>query len=139
MAVDDLKPGDKVLIAEACTHHRVTDDIATVKIPRWLCQKAGGELEFNWSSGIQMPDGLGQYKLIVHCGACMINRKEMLRRIIQATEAGVPIVNYGVLIAKVMGILRRALTPFPEVLRMLDRQVEFDSCKIQGLNSSGPG
>ncbi|MDD2554301.1 MAG: [FeFe] hydrogenase H-cluster maturation GTPase HydF [Desulfotomaculaceae bacterium] len=135
MAADDLKPGDKVLIAEACTHHRVTDDIGTVKIPRWMCQKAGGELEFNWSSGIRMPDDLGQYKLIVHCGACMINRKEMLHRIMQATEAGVPIVNYGVLIAKVMGILRRALTPFPEILRMLDTKVEFDSCKVRGLKS----
>lgn len=122
LAVDDLRPGDKVLISEACTHHRVADDIGTVKIPRWLRQIAGGELEFSWSSGIQMPDKLGQYKLIVHCGACMINRKEMLHRIMQATEAGVPIVNYGVLIAKVMGILRRALTPFPEILRMLDKR-----------------
>lgn len=122
LAVDDLRPGDKVLISEACTHHRVADDIGTVKIPRWLRQIAGGELEFSWSSGIQMPDNLGQYKLIVHCGACMINRKEMLHRIMQATEAGVPIVNYGVLIAKVMGILRRALTPFPEILRMLDKR-----------------
>lgn len=122
LAVDGLKPGDKVLIAEACTHHRVADDIGTVKIPRWLRQKAGGELDFNWSSGIQMPDNLEQYNLIVHCGACMINRKEMLHRIMQASEAGVPIVNYGVLIAKVMGILRRALTPFPEILRMLDKR-----------------
>ncbi len=122
LAVDDLKPGDKVLIAEACTHHRVADDIGTVKIPRLLRQKAGGELDFNWSSGIQMPDNLGRYKLIVHCGACMINRKEMLHRIMQAAEAGVPIVNYGVLIAKVTGILRRALTPFPDLHRMLDKR-----------------
>ena len=111
-----------MLIAEACTHHRVADDIGTVKIPRWLRQKAGGDLDFNWSSGIQMPDNLGRYKLIVHCGACMINRKEMLHRIMQATEAGVPIVNYGVLIAKVTGILRRALTPFPDLHRMLDKR-----------------
>lgn len=122
LAVDDLKQGDKVLIAEACTHHRVADDIGTVKIPRWLRQKAGGELEFNWSSGIHMPEDLDRYKLIVHCGACMINRKEMLHRIMQATSAGVPIVNYGVLIAKVMGILRRALTPFPEILQMFDKR-----------------
>jgi [FeFe] hydrogenase H-cluster maturation GTPase HydF len=72
LAVDDLKPGDKVLIAEACTHHRVADDIGTVKIPRWLRQKAGGELEFNWSSGNYLPEDLVRYKLIVHCGACMI-------------------------------------------------------------------
>lgn len=122
LAVDDLKPGDKVLIAEACTHHRVADDIGTVKIPRWLRQKAGGELEFNWSSGNYLPEDLGRYKLIVHCGACMINRKEMLHRIMQATSAGVPMVNYGVLIAKVMGILRRALTPFPEILQMFDKR-----------------
>lgn len=135
LAVDNLKPGDKVLIAEACTHHRVADDIGTVKIPRWLRQKVGGELEFNWSSGIQVPGNLDQYKLIVHCGACMINRKEMLHRIMQATEAGVPIVNYGVLIARVMGILKRALTPFPEILRLLDTKEEFKSCKMQDLRS----
>lgn len=120
LAVDDLRPGDKVLISEACTHHRVADDIGTVKIPRWLRQKAGGELQFNWSSGIELPGDLEQYKLIVHCGACMINRKEMLHRIMQATGAGVPIVNYGVLIAHVLGILKRALSPFPDILRLFD-------------------
>jgi len=120
LAADELKPGDRVLIAEACTHHRVADDIGTVKIPRWLRQKAGGELRFDWSSGIEMPTDLGKYKLVVHCGACMINRKEMLHRIMQATTAGVPIVNYGVLIAHLHGILRRALTPFPNALRILE-------------------
>ncbi len=124
LAVDGLKPGDRVLIAEACTHHRVADDIGKVKIPRWLRQKAGGELHFNWSSGTEMPENLGQYNLIVHCGACMINRKEMLHRIMQATSAGVPIVNYGVLIAHIHGILRRALTPFPSALRLLDESSE---------------
>ena len=120
LAVDHLQPGDKVLIAEACTHHRVADDIGTVKIPRWLRQHVGGELHFDWSSGIEMPENLGQYQLIVHCGACMINRKEMLHRILQATSAGVPIVNYGVLIARMHGILRRALALFPSALRLLD-------------------
>jgi [FeFe] hydrogenase H-cluster maturation GTPase HydF len=122
LAVDDLRPGDKVLISEACTHHRVADDIGTVKIPRWLRQKAGGELDFNWSSGIKLPDDLGRYKLIVHCGACMINRKEMLHRIMQASGAGVPVVNYGILIAHVLGILRRALSPFPDTLRLFDER-----------------
>ncbi len=122
LAVDRLRPGDKVLIAEACTHHRVADDIGTVKIPRWLRQQVGGELHFEWSSGIEMPEHLEQYQLIVHCGACMINRKEMLHRILQATSAGVPIVNYGVLIARMHGILRRALAPFPAALRLLDEQ-----------------
>ncbi len=120
MAVDRLKPGDRVLVAEACTHHRVSDDIGTVKIPRWLRQKAGGELHFDWSSGNTLPADLGQYNLIVHCGACMINRKEMLHRIIQANSAGAPVVNYGVLIAHVHGILRRALSPFPSALQLLD-------------------
>lgn len=118
-AVEKLKPGDRVLVAEACTHHRVEDDIGTVKIPRWLRQKVGGELEFNWSSGTELPENLDQYQLVVHCGACMINRKEMLNRIMQAAAAGVPIVNYGVLIAYVHGILKRALSPFPSALCLL--------------------
>jgi [FeFe] hydrogenase H-cluster maturation GTPase HydF len=124
LAVDGLQPGDRVLISEACTHHRVADDIGTVKIPRWLRQKVGGDLEFEWSSGIEMPENLERFQLIVHCGACMINRKEMLHRILQATSAGVPIVNYGVLIAHMHGILRRALAPFPSALRLLDTDGE---------------
>jgi [FeFe] hydrogenase H-cluster maturation GTPase HydF len=120
LAVEDLQPGDRVLIAEACTHHRVADDIGTVKIPRWLRQCVGGELHFEWSSGIELPANLDRYKLIVHCGGCMINRREMLSRIMAARAAGVPIVNYGVLIAYMHGILRRALAPFPEVLSLLD-------------------
>lgn len=122
LAVEDLKPGDRVLIAEACTHHRVADDIGTVKIPRWLRQKVGGELLFEWSSGTELPGNLGQYKLIVHCGACMINRKEMLNRLMQATRAGVPIVNYGVLIAYIHGIFKRALSPFPSALRLMEER-----------------
>jgi len=112
-AIGNLRPGDKVLIAEACTHHRMEDDIGTVKIPRWLSQLVGGELDFHWSSGVRLPADLSSYKLIVHCGACMINRREMLSRIMQAQAAGVPIVNYGVCIAYVLGILKRALSPFP--------------------------
>ena len=108
--------------SEACTHHRVTDDIGTVKIPRWLRQAVGGELHFEWSSGLAMPAGLERYKLIVHCGACMINRREMLSRIMAAQAAGVPIVNYGVLIAYLNGILRRALAPFPGVLALYEEK-----------------
>jgi predicted GTPase len=119
-AIDDLKPGDKVLVAEACTHHRVEDDIGTVKIPRWLRQIVGGPLDFKWVSGLELPSDVADYKLIVHCGACMINRKEMLHRQMVAQGAGVPIVNYGVLIAYVLGILKRALKPFPEALRLFE-------------------
>lgn len=121
MAADHLQPGDRVLIAEACTHHRVADDIGTVKIPRWLRQRVGGDLQFDWSSGAGLPENLREYKLIVHCGACMINRKEMLHRIMQASGAGVPVVNYGVLIAYLHGILERALSPFPPALRLLEK------------------
>jgi [FeFe] hydrogenase H-cluster maturation GTPase HydF len=119
-AIDDLVPGDRVLIAEACTHHRVEDDIGTVKIPRWLRQLVGGALDFKWSSGTQLPSDLADYKLIVHCGACMINRKEMLHRLMTARAAGVPMVNYGILIAHVLGILPRALRPFPEVRHIFE-------------------
>lgn len=113
-AVEHLVPGDRVLVSEACTHHRVEDDIGTVKIPRWLNQLVGGPLDYTWVSGPELPKDLSGYKLIIHCGACMINRKEMLHRLMVARHAGVPIVNYGVLIAYVMGILDRALKPFPE-------------------------
>jgi [FeFe] hydrogenase H-cluster maturation GTPase HydF len=119
-AVEDLVPGDKVLIAEACTHHRVEDDIGTVKIPRWLRQVVGGPLDFKWVSGHELPADIKDYKLIIHCGACMINRKEMLHRLMMAQQAGVPMVNYGVLIAYVLGILKRALAPFPQALEILE-------------------
>ena len=121
-AVEDLMPGDKVLIAEACTHHRVEDDIGSVKIPRWLRQVVGGPLDFKWVSGIELPSDIKDYKLIIHCGACMINRKEMLHRLMMAQQAGVPMVNYGVLIAYVLGILKRALEPFPQALEVLEEK-----------------
>ncbi|MEW5953856.1 MAG: [FeFe] hydrogenase H-cluster maturation GTPase HydF [Bacillota bacterium] len=121
LAVEDLQPGDRVLISEACTHHRVADDIGTVKIPRWLRQAVGGELHFEWSAGLAMPENLGRFQLIVHCGACMINRREMLSRIMAARAAGAPIVNYGVLIAYLHGILPRALAPFPGARALLEK------------------
>ena len=121
-AIDHLKPGDKVLISESCTHHRVEDDIGTVKIPRWLRQHVGGELIVDHSSGLTFPQNLSEYKLVLHCGACMTNRREMLARIVQVQQAGVPIVNYGVAIAALMGILRRALSPFPLLQEILDEK-----------------
>jgi len=119
-AIDRLKPGDKILISESCTHHRVEDDIGTVKIPRWLRQHVGGELVVDHSSGLTFPQNLSDYKLVLHCGACMTNRREMLARIVEVQQAGVPIVNYGVAIAALMGILKRALSPFPLLQEILD-------------------
>lgn len=119
-SIEQLKPGDHVLISEGCTHHRQADDIGKVQIPRWLRQLVGGELEFEWTAGSQFPADLAKYQLIVHCGACMLNRREMLYRIFQAKEQGVPIVNYGVLIAHVHGILHRALSPFPLAQMILE-------------------
>lgn len=111
-AVEKLKDGDKVLIAEACTHHRQSDDIGTVKIPRWLKQKTGKDLVFEHFSGYSFPDNLKDYALIIHCAGCMLNRKAMLYRISQAKAAEIPIVNYGVLIAYLNGILERTLRSF---------------------------
>ena len=121
-AINRLKPGDKVLVSESCTHHRVEDDIGTVKIPRWLRQHVGGELQVDHSSGLTFPPNLAEYKLVLHCGACMTSRREMLARIVETQQAGVPIVNYGVAIAALMGILRRALSPFPLLQEMLDAE-----------------
>ena len=112
-AVEKLQDGDRILVAEGCTHHRQSDDIGTVKIPRWLRQRTGKELVFEHASGMKYPRDLKDYALVVHCGACMLNRREMHWRLAQAREAGVPIVNYGVLIAHLQGILPRCLAPFP--------------------------
>ncbi|MTI82556.1 MAG: [FeFe] hydrogenase H-cluster maturation GTPase HydF [Firmicutes bacterium] len=118
-AIDELQPGTKVLVAEACTHHRVDDDIGTQKIPHWLEQKVGGKLNFTWANGINLPENLNQFDLVVHCGACMINRQEMMYRVMECKKAQIPIVNYGVLIAHIHGILPRVLSPFPEALEIL--------------------
>ena len=120
-SIESLKPGDKVLIAEACTHHRQTDDIGTKKIPRWLEKKVGGKLDFEWVSGTHFPANLTQYSLVVHCGACMLNRREMIYRLSEVSEKQVPIVNYGLLIAYVHGILERALEPFPHIQKILKK------------------
>ena len=125
-AIDQLRPGDKVLMAEACTHHRVEDDIGRVKIPNWLRQHAGGELQFEWASGTGYPDNLREFALIVHCGGCMINPREMLYRLAQAHVNNVPIVNYGVAIAHLMGILPRALSPFPEIKEAVFNKIRED-------------
>ena len=112
-ALRTLKAGSRVLISEGCTHHRQKDDIGTVKIPRLLQEKIGGELEFGFSSGIEFPADFKTYDLIIHCGACTLNRREVCYRQRQAREAGIPMTNYGVALAYLHGILDRALQPFP--------------------------
>jgi len=116
VAIETLRPGDKVLVAESCTHHPVEEDIGRVKIPRWLQKYVGGELEFTTVKGRDFPQDLSPYKLVIHCGACMWNRQEMLTRIGECHRQGVPITNYGLVIAYSLGILERALEPFPEAL-----------------------
>lgn len=113
-AIDTLKPADRVLICEACTHHAIEDDIARVKIPRWLRQYTGFPVEIDYYAGTAMPERLRDYALIIHCGGCMINRRMMLSRQASARSASVPITNYGVCISFVQGVLERALRPFAE-------------------------
>lgn len=110
--LEKLAKNDKILIAEGCTHHRQKDDIGTVKIPKWLKEYTGVDLTFDWVSGGQYPANLAEYKLIIHCGACMLNRREVLYRNSIAKEQNVPIVNYGILIAYLKGILPRVIKPF---------------------------
>ena len=110
--VENLKAGDKVLIAESCSHHSQDDDIARVKIPKWLNDKVGGGLIIETSSGRDYPENLTDYKLIVHCGACTLNRREMLLRQAIPAEKGVPVTNFGVLISYLHGVFPRALKPF---------------------------
>jgi len=128
-AMEKLKAGDKVLVAEACTHRRQQDDIGTVKIPNWIHSKISPEIEFDHVSGREFPDNLEDYTVILHCGSCMLNRKEVLSRLKEAEAAGVPVINYGMGIAWLHGILDRALEPFPEALELWHQDQE----KIVGV------
>ncbi len=110
-ALDRLKDGDTVLIAEGCTHHRQCDDIGTVKLPKWIEAYTGKSLHFTFTSGGSFPDDLSPYQLIVHCGGCMLNEREMKYRIAHAQDEGIPMTNYGILISYVNGILPRAVQP----------------------------
>jgi len=110
--IGGLKEGDRILICEACTHHPIGDDIGRVKIPRWINQKIGGKINFDVYTGHDFPEDVRQYKLIIHCGACTLNRKEMLSRIYEAKRQGIPITNYGVAIAYLHEQLERAISPF---------------------------
>jgi [FeFe] hydrogenase H-cluster maturation GTPase HydF len=121
LTVEELVPGDKVLIAESCTHHPIEEDIGRVRIPRWLEECVGGKLEFTHVRGRDFPRDLTPYKLVIHCGACMWNRQEMMSRIRECQRQHVPITNYGLVIAFAQGILERALEPFPEALAAFRR------------------
>jgi [FeFe] hydrogenase H-cluster maturation GTPase HydF len=116
LAVERLQSGARVLIAEACSHHPIAEDIGRVKIPRWLTQYVGGKLEIEHVQGHDFPDDLSGWDLVIHCGACTFNRRAMLARIMRAREAGVPLTNYGLVIAYSLGIFERALQPFPAAL-----------------------
>lgn len=118
-ALDHLKDGDTVLISEGCTHHRQCDDIGTVKIPRWIREYTGKEIRIETTSGTEFPDDLTKYKLIIHCGGCMLNEREMKYRLSCAEDQGVPMTNYGIMIAYVKGILKRSVQVFPEIYDLL--------------------
>lgn len=115
-AMDRLRDGDKILIAEGCTHHRQCDDIGTVKLPRWIRERTGKELSFEFCSGTEFPDDLSAYALVLHCGGCMLNEREVRYRMKCAKDQGVPMTNYGVAIAHIHGILKRSIACFPHLL-----------------------
>lgn len=127
MAIDDLRPGDRVLIAESCSHHPIADDIGRVKIPRWLTQYVGGKLEFDTVQGHDFVADLSPYKLVIHCGACVTNRRAMLSRLLKCRQAGVPVTNYGLAIAFSLGIFERALEPFPAALEVVKARKKKDT------------
>lgn len=116
-ALDHLKDGDTVLISEGCTHHRQCGDIGTEKLPAWIRKHSGKQISFDFTSGTEFPEDLSAYSMIVHCGGCMLNEREMKSRIRHCGDCEIPVTNYGTAIAHVHGILKRSLEPFPEVLK----------------------
>ena len=125
--IKNLTPDDKILIAEACTHRRTADDIGTVKIPNWIRSQVGADIEFDHVAGREYPDNLKEYDLVLHCGGCMLNRKEVLSRIYEAHDTGIPVINYGMAIAQLHGILNRALEPFSEIHEMWKENIEKEA------------
>ena len=118
-ALDTLEDGDVVLISEGCTHHRQCEDIGTVKIPRWIREYTGKDIRIETTSGTEFPEDLTEYKMVIHCGGCMLNEREMKYRASCAADQGVPMTNYGILIAYVKGILKRSVEVFPEINDLL--------------------
>ncbi len=127
VAIDSLSQRDKILISEGCTHHRHCNDIGSVKMPKWIESYTGKKFEYEFSSGNDFPKDLKKYKLIIHCGGCMLNEKEMQYRIKQAVAQGVPIVNYGIAIAHMHSILYRCVKPFDNIIKILDKQLVQDN------------
>lgn len=123
-ALESLRDGDKILISEGCTHHRQCDDIGTVKLPRWIENYTGKKPEFVFTSGTGFERNLKEYHMIVHCGGCMLNEQEMQYRLKMAENQGVPMTNYGILIAYMKGILKRSLQPFPDMAALLEKEKE---------------
>jgi predicted GTPase len=121
-ALSALKPGDKVLIAEACSHHPLADDIGRIKLPRWLKEFVGGDLKIEVTAGSDYTENLKEFKLVIHCGGCMINKRQMLSRVQKAREQGVPITNYGLAIAYLHKVIERVLEPFPASLEAYRRE-----------------
>ncbi len=121
--LEQLKEGDKILICEGCTHHRQCDDIGTVKLPRWIKNYTGKEFQFEFTSGGQFPEDLSPYQLIVHCGGCMLTEREVKYRQKCSVDQGIPITNYGILIAYMQGILRRSLEIFPSILQEIPEEL----------------
>ena len=119
-ALDDLNDGDTILIAEGCTHHRQCDDIGTVKLPRWIKDYTKKDIKFAFTSGTEFPDDLSPYKLIIHCGGCMLNEREMKYRQKCAIDQHIPISNYGIIISHMQGILKRSISMFPDILIELE-------------------
>ncbi len=133
LAVDTLRPDDRVLMAEACSHHPIAEDIGRVKIPHWFSQRVGGPLRFEHVQGHDFPEDLSGYRLAIHCGACMSNRQEMVSRILRCRQAGVPITNYGLVISYSLGVFERALRPFPDAMEAY-RQARSRQCPGSGCH-----
>ena len=133
LAIERLQSGARILIAEACSHHPIAEDIGRVKIPRWLTQYIGGKLHVEHVQGHDFPDDLRGWDLVIHCGACTFNRRAMLSRILRAREAGVPITNYGLVIAYSLGIFERALRPFPAALDIYHQALAAPSAHARAV------
>lgn len=120
LEIDSIEDGDAILISEGCTHHRQCDDIGTVKLPRWISQRTRKHPVFSFTSGTEFPEDLSPYKLIIHCGGCMVSEREMKYRIRCAADQNIPITNYGTAIAFIQGILKRSVQIFPDIARLVD-------------------